>query len=571
MESILAVHSFYKAVFRISLITFFAFFPVIIGHTEAQSKSFLVDSTVSVIDGGTYPYNQVEPGDTILLEAGTRGSIVIRYISGTPENPVIFINSGGVTEIATDFYYAFSIQYCHYIRLTGTGDTSLTYGIRISRSSGGTGIGVGYTSTDFEIDHISIENTLYAGIFAKTDPDCSYKTTRDNFIQYNSSLHDNFFSHNGTEGIYLGSSSYNGQKFTCNGRDTLLLPSVLSGVKVYNNIVEYSGYDGIQVSSASSGCQIYNNRILYDSQSEVSGQMSGILIGGGSKCDCYNNYIAFGKGDGIEHHGLAGDRIFNNIIVDPGLTFMPQDPTQMKHGIFVSDVSAEKDSSFHILFNDIINPKSDGIRFQSSKTKKNLIVSNVIINPGNYDYYQYGNTRFKGIDSYLMLPSLTSEVIFKNNYLNRDFEKACISAKNYVILSGSPLISGAYKNTAGVNFDFLGHPRTNDPLFDIGALEFDQTAAENDTVPPIINDSPTAFPNPAGSILTIGYRLKWSGEVFLSVYNIEGIPELQKEDYYFKDIEKKLQVDISALNEGQYIYTIRSGTEVLSGKFIKVK
>jgi parallel beta-helix repeat protein len=571
MKTILTLQSFYKAVFRLFLITFLVFFPGIIGRAGAQNKSFLVDSTVSVIDGGAYPYNQVEPGDTILLEAGTRGSIVIRYISGTPENPVIFINSGGVTEIATDFYYAFSIQYCHYIRLTGTGDTNRTYGIRISRSSGGTGIGVGYTSTDFEIDHISIENTLYAGIFAKTDPDCSYKTTRDNFIQYNSSLHDNYFSHNGTEGIYLGSSSYNGQKFTCNGRDTVLLPSVLAGVKVYNNIVEYSGYDGIQVSSASSGCQIYNNTILCDSQSEVSGQMSGILMGGGSKCDCYNNFIAFGKGDGIEDHGLAGDRIFNNIIVDPGLTFMPGDPTQMKHGIFVSDVSAEKDSSFHILFNDIINPKSDGIRFQSSRTRNNLIVSNVIINPGNYDYYQYGNTRFKGIDSYIMLPSLTSQVIFRNNYLNRNFEKAGISARDYGILQGSPLISGAYKNTAGVNFDFLGHPRTNDPLFDVGALEFDQAGSENDTVPLIIRDRPSAFPDPAGSFITIGYRLKWSGEVYISIYNFMGIPQIQKDDYYFQDTVKKSLIDISSLNEGQYIYIIRSGGEVLSGKFIKAE
>jgi len=49
--------------------------------------------------------------------------------------------------------------------------------------------------------------------------------------------------------------------------------------------------------------------------------MSGILIGGGAKCDCYNNKIFDGKGDGIDVFGLGYMKIFNNLIVRAGRTF----------------------------------------------------------------------------------------------------------------------------------------------------------------------------------------------------------------------------------------------------------
>ena len=75
-------------------------------------------------------------------------------------------------------------------------------------------------------------------------------------------------------------------------------------------------------------------------------QMSGILIGGGSQCDCYNNYIYKGKGDGIESLGLGDYRIFNNVIVDAGRSYYPSDPTKMKYGIYVNDNSAGSNSGF---------------------------------------------------------------------------------------------------------------------------------------------------------------------------------------------------------------------------------
>jgi len=220
------------------------------------------------------------------------------------------------------------------------------------------------------VDHVRIDSVPIAGVYAKTDPDCSFTSLRGKFTQYNTIFHDNYISNTGDEGFYIGSSFYGGETINCNGKDTLLYPSLLSGVRVYNNIVRYTGWDGIQVGSASTNCQIFNNLVMFDSQAEVNWQMSGILIGGGSQCDCYNNYIYKGKGDGIESLGLGDYRIFNNVIVEAGASFKPSDPTKMKYGIYCNDNSARPNASFSILFNNIISPKSNGIRFSSVVTKR---------------------------------------------------------------------------------------------------------------------------------------------------------------------------------------------------------
>ncbi len=279
--------------------------------------------------------------------------------------------------------------------------------------------------------------------------------------------------------MYIGSSKYFGQTVKCNGKDTLLMPSLLDGVKIYNNIIRYSGKDGIQVGSAFRNCEIYNNVVLFDSQKQEDTQMSGIMIGGGTKCDCYNNFISQGNGDGIECHGLGGTRIFNNIIVDAGQSFKPDDKSKMKHGIFVSDVSVQKDSSFYIMHNDIISPKSDGIRFSSIRSRGNYITSNVIINPGNYDFYEDGNTGYKGEDAYVMFQKKETDVILANNYLSRlaisagFISQKSKSADDFSLKASSPLIDrgDSYKKTV-VSFDFLQHPRPFGKKSDIGAFEF---------------------------------------------------------------------------------------------------
>jgi len=544
--------------------------PMTIQLAVGQKTNFLIGTEIIYLDANDVAYKDVGPGDTLSFAAGNRKYLIVKNFKGEINKPIVLINSGGIVTIDTDHYFGISIQNCRYFKFTGTGDPKQTYGFQVKRVANGGGVGIGELSSDFEIDHISVENCMIGGIYAKTDPDCTLTSVRGTFTQYNTSIHDNYIANVGDEGLYVGSTKYFGQTVRCNGTDVLLMPSLLDGVKIYNNIIKYSGWDGIQVSSASNNCQIYNNTVLYDSQLQTESQMSGITIGGGSKCDCYNNFISQGKGNGIESHGLGGYRIFNNIILDAGRGFKPADLTQMKHGIFVTDVSVQSDAAFYILHNNIINPKSEGIRFSSVKSKGSLISSNVIINPGNFDYYENGNTSFKGKDSYIMFQNSASNATLRNNYLARNADLAgfisqnMLSANDFKLTKNSPLVDAADANSS-VSFDFSDQPRPYGTQADIGAFEYD--ASTSSFIQPQNPESKIhLLQNPVKDLLKISILPEFGSDVVLEIFNLQGINVVQQAKI---KLEKHfIEADVSGLASGIYIYLIRSKKHSESGKFV---
>ena len=508
-------------------------------------KGYSIPSNIFYLDASSSAYNMIQGGDTLYFEAGNRDYLCLLNFKGNASSPIVMINHGGDVIIDTDHYYGIAVKNCQFIKLTGTGYPGMMYGFKVKRVANGAGMSFCELSSDFEAEHISIENTLIGGLYAKTDPDGTPATDRAHFTQYNTIIHDNFISHSGDEGMYIGSTKFAGQTVNVNGVDSLCYPSILDGVKVYNNIVEYAGWDGIQVSSASKNCQIYNNTIRFDSQQGLDTQMSGIILGGGTKADCFNNYIADGKGVGIEIHGLGGCRVFNNIIVNPGLTYFPGDVSWPKHGMYISDNSVQQDSSFYIFNNTIINPKSDGIRFASAKSKNNLISSNVIINPGSFTYYETGNTSWRGIDSYVMAPNGLGNLTISNNYFQRDALLAGFASPNlhdasdFKLTSGSPLIDAADTNPkASASFDFLNNPRPSGLRSDIGAYEFigtsitftggiiaaDQTINAGNPTAPLTNSVP-----PGGYSGTLEY--KWQSSISSATGGFTDIPSTNSAGY----------------------------------------
>lgn len=531
-----------------------------------MAKNVVVEASVTAIDGSIAPFNKLVGGDTVFLKAGKRDYLFIRNFSGTALNPVLFVNQGGIVIIDTDHYFGITVQNCKYFRISGTGDTDHFYGFEIRRVANGTGVGIGNLSTNFELDHVSIRNVPIAAIYAKTDPDCSNNATREKFTQYSSIVHDNYIENAGNEGLYIGSTKYLGQTVNCNGRDTLLMPSVLIGVKIYNNIIKYPGWDGIQISSASQDCQVFNNIILYDSQAEYPNQMSGIMLGGGSKCDCYNNYISDGKGGGIENHGFGGNSIYNNIIVNAGIGFAPNEPLKLKHGIYISDTSTLPETSYYLQNNTIIHPKSDGIRFSSSKSTNNLISSNVIIDPGNFDYYEQGNTQFKGKDSYVMLTDKNIRIQVKNNYFSRTIHGTGMAA-DFSLMKDSPLIDAGFQEQPYIAFDFKFHPRTANNPPDIGAYEYNSMV--NTTELKSDPKLPVAFPNPAKVELTIKFNVPTISDVTLTIYNLSGEQLVVKKQSNLLAGTYSTKVDVQGLEPGIYLYSVRTSEQLVSGKFLK--
>ncbi len=546
-------------------------FLILPGLTDsiAQGAVVQIDTASTIADASLPPFDQVKPGDTLLLEPGRRSFLIIRNFLGAPGIPIIIINGNGAVLIETDHYFGISIRNCRYFRLTGSGDTSVFYGIAVQHIPGGSAIGIGEMSSDFEVDHISIEHVSGGGIYAKTDPDCSFSSTREKFTQFNTIIHDNYIADVGMEGLYIGSTKYFGQTINCNGFDTLLLPCLLIGVHVFNNIIKYTGWDGMQISSASSGCQIYHNTVMYDSQKEFYNQMSGILIGGGSKCDCFNNNISNGNGNGIESHGLGGYKIYNNLIVDAGRGFLPNDTTQMIHGIFLNDVTGQSDSSYNIMFNDIINPKSDGIRFASLLSRNNLIASNAIINPGNFNFYQNGHTSFKGVDSYIMFPEPGFDGLVKNNFFSRVAGEAKFEENGLSLRPDSPLINAGYPDTENIMFDFNNHPRVFGTYADIGAYEYNPAyigIPENQWP---VKPDPGVFPDPVNQFLVIRFDAPVQSELVLDIIDFQGKIVLQKKYPEHPGGEMTCITDVGQMIPGIYFYSLHSDGKFSTGRFIK--
>lgn len=274
----------------------------------------------------------IQPGDVVCVLAGSKDYLRIKDVVGTSANPVIIINKGGAVEINTDHFYGVKFDNCKHIIFRGDGESEVDYGFVISRVANGAGMSIDNMSTNIEVSHVEISYTAIAGIYAKTEPyqgDCDNLVTRENFTMYDLSIHDCYLHDIADEGFYVGSSKYTGQTvYQCN--DIVVLPHIIEGVDIFNNIVTHTGWDGIQVSSATKDCNIWGNNISDDSYAEELFQMSGILIGGGSKCDCFNNTIRDGKGDGIDVFGMGDMMIYNNLIVNAGRTYKPNDPNDTK-------------------------------------------------------------------------------------------------------------------------------------------------------------------------------------------------------------------------------------------------
>lgn len=534
-----------------------------------QSRSFVVDTATQNIDGSYAPWDHIQPGDTLFFQTGRRGYILLQNIHGEAGNPVTFINLPGVVVINTSHYFGISIRNCSYFRFTGSGDPENFYGFRIENVDIGNGVGVGSLSTDFELDHLSIKNTNGTGITAKSDPDCLFNSTRDKFTQYNTSIHDNYIGFVAHEGLYIGSTKIEGQIIQCDGRDTLLFPHLLKGVSIYNNIIEHTGWDGLQVCSASEGCTVNDNIVMYDSEEGFYNQMSGIMTGGGSKCDCFNNLISHGKGNGIENHGLGGVKIYNNIIENAGRGFEPNDPMQMRHGIYIHNEGLP-DSSFVILFNDIISPKSDGIRFDNTHSKNSLIASNVIIDPGNYDFYENGGTHFRGVDSYIMFPDSSNGVKVEDNLLRRTIDSVHFLGNSFSPAPGSPLIDGGSQDNRGIQTDLFHHQRLFGSQYDIGAIEYNPHFSGTNDATLSESDKLVLFPNPVTSSVQVKYHLVNPASVTLDIYNLSGNHFLHQVTEKQTKGDHLLRIDTKKFTPSIYLVVIKIEERVMQGRFVKL-
>ena len=437
-----------------------------------------LDSTVTFANGNSYTYS---PGDTICLGHGWRNHLQLRDWSGAAGNPIVFINCGGKVEIGNDdFYYGLTLANCSYFKLTGTGDANHTYGIEMTGTGSGNAMSVYGISTDFEIEFIEVSGSDFAGIMCKQDPNCSTSTWRENFVMKNITIHDTYIHNTGGEGMYLGYTFYTGRELTCNGETVLIKGHEIENLRVYDNIIDSTGWDGIQVGSAPNDVEIYNNTITHYGLERVGGQTSGIQIGGGTGGKCYNNFIKDGMGNGIAVFGVGGNLIYNNVIVNAGQTYYPTNPNQRVYGIFCNDSYTIPGKGFDFINNTIVKPKTDGIRIYSTRSTNNKMYNNIIVAPGAFDIYENDNTSAVGTDAYIFAWD-DVDYVTSNNYFDTSLatiQFADTANNDYSLLPTSPAIdAGLNADVYGIINDYQSNPRGYGAGYDIGAYETPTTAA----------------------------------------------------------------------------------------------
>jgi hypothetical protein len=303
-------------------------------------------------------------------------------------------------------------------------------------------------SSDFEISNVEVRNSGFAGIMAKTDPSCDAATWRGHFTMKNVSIHNNYVHKTGGEGLYIGNSFYtDGVSLSC-GK---VLPHDVVNLKVYKNLTDSTGCEGIQVGAAITACEIYNNTVKTPGLKPFgAGQNNGIQIGEGTGGKCYNNLIKNAPGDGIIVLGLGDNLVFNNFILN-----------SKTYGIF-ADSRYTPGPHFQFINNTIIASTLGGIKLNSETIPMNIVINNVIIQSG---------TALP-----IIKKSNSVKLTATNNYTGKDVN-ACkfvgYSADNFHLLSSSPLINvGANVLSYGVNTDYYGTVRPSGKAFDIGATEY---------------------------------------------------------------------------------------------------
>lgn len=479
-------------------------------------------SNAITFDGGGYTANpRVKPGDVICIPTGTRGRIIVKNIVGTLSNPVIIKNCGGtaIIDAGTATGHAFLMQYSKFFKITGTGDANTLYGIKVVK--GQNGLVLSERCTNFEIDHVEISKSGFAGIMAKTDPTCADTMTfRKNFTMYNISLHHNYVHDVDGEGFYIGNSFYNTTApgtASCGGQ----APHSIDGVDVYRNIVKRTGCEGIQVGSALRNSKIHDNTIDTTGLNPfASFQNNGIQMGSGTGGLCYNNWMNFCPGNGIVCTGIGDNIIYNNIIINPGA-----DTAKLGFGIFMDEQNTNASiigNGMAFINNTVINPRENGIRIYTDRLPQSYILNNLIVQYGTAPGYVRKLNNSVNVDQ--------RGNVFLNTLSAAGFVNPSI--KDYRLKSGSPAIGvGVNVTSFGVLFDFNNYTRKTP--FDAGAFAYTVpgiplSLGSSDLKSDSLLDSKQVlfvYPNPQtepNNETTFRFFIKAKAEIEIHSYDFDG-------------------------------------------------
>lgn len=401
----------------------------------------------------------IKPGDVVCLAADMEyKSLKFVNIVGTPDNPVIIRNCGGQASVYSTGSYGMKFHDSKDFKLTGNGSAD-EYGIKVTTEKGFF-ITMEHFTTDFEIARIEVagaerygigERNGFAAIGIKTSPyqDCELFSdpTRTAWIMRNISVHDNYLHDVGGEGIYMGHGMYAGRQESACSQVTY--SHSIKGVRIYNNLIEDVGFDGMQIKNADEDVKVYNNIVRNYGTREHGAHNEGLFIGEGTVGRFYNNFIDTGTGTGCQIQGMGDLYIYNNIFANQG-----------GYGIYAahgSQVIRKPDAPFNIFNNTIYNSGRMAYVFYNGDGGPKRFINNLVVKAPEFTKNDATTEKENNV--------------FTNDENSVNFGNAGL--QNYRLGKGSIGIdTGVDLSAYGVQDDCEGVARPRGVSFDAGAYEY---------------------------------------------------------------------------------------------------
>ena len=324
---------------------------------------------IYLINGGPW-----KGGDTIRITGGVYSEVIeFDHVHGDPCHPVTIINSGLVSSpnirLKND---------CYYVHLTGTGTPGIPYGFKTM--DGPLTVSL---CNHIECDHVEITNPDNGvGIFLKVIPDTTapgswfIKGSANNYLQNKLFIHDNWIHNTTNEGMYIGATDPDGGQEGNDANGNPLLPLRLDSVEISNNLVEYTGWDGIQLSCARDGAKIHDNVIRHYGLANAGTQQAGIILGGNTNGSVYNNKITQGTGNGIEAFGYGAINVYNNYMDSVGVDSTANGQESYESDDYTSATEANPKQQINIYGNSFNHPQlRSAIRINADNN--NSLASNI--------------------------------------------------------------------------------------------------------------------------------------------------------------------------------------------------
>jgi hypothetical protein len=251
-------------------------------------------------------------GDTLKIPAGTYSVIEIDSFGGDPCRDIVIINEGlvnvtGSIRLQKDI---------HHVKILGNGTSGIKYGFKCKNFAFNRANHYTMEWIEAGPNLATATSTGGVGIYGKQDPYVNQPWTQyPNYVSSKITINNCYVHDVDGEGMYIGHTYPSGDPDQ-GGR----IPQRMDSVTISNCLVVNTGWDGIQLSNARNGCLIYGNTVTNFGLHDFDGQRVGIISGGNTNSNVFNNIVTLGMGNGIEFFGYGLMECYGNTITNVGNT-----------------------------------------------------------------------------------------------------------------------------------------------------------------------------------------------------------------------------------------------------------